>query len=61
MLRVFLLLLSFFTDYEAVAGVAHRILTAGLVNVSILWCVGVSLIARQRLVNRRQTVLPAGR
>jgi len=49
MLRAFLLLLTFLTDYEAMADFAHGTLTTGLVNLRILSCIGLCLIARRWL------------
>jgi len=61
MLQAFLFLLSYLTDYQAVADVAHRILAAGLANVSILCCFSACLFIRHRLSNRRQAASVAER
>lgn len=51
MIRVLLLLLSCFADYETVRDLAHGAFTAGLMNMSALCCIGtVILVRRSRVV-----------
>ena len=48
MMRALLLLLSCLADYETVQGLARSALTAGLVNVSVLCCLGTAIATRRR-------------
>lgn len=51
MMRALLLLLSCLADYETVRDLVHGAFTAGLVNISLLCCVGtVFALRRSRLV-----------
>jgi hypothetical protein len=54
LLRAFLILLSFITDHETVTDIGHGAFTLGLVNVSLLCCIGIGLAVRYWLVNRSQ-------
>lgn len=54
MLRAFLILLSFMTDYELLANVAQRAFAQGLINASLLGCIGGLLAVRRWLANRSQ-------
>ena len=52
MLHALLLLLSCATDCEIIADLAHRALVMGLVNVSVLGCIGVRISIGHWLANR---------
>ena len=54
MLCVFFLLLSFITDNETVSDIGYGAFTLGLVNVSVLCCIGIGLAVRHWLANRSQ-------
>jgi len=54
MLHALLLLLAFVTDCEALSDIAHRALTLGLVNVSLLCCISAWLAVRRWLASRSQ-------
>ena len=58
MLRALLFLLSCDTDGEIIADLAHRALIMGLVNVSVLGCIGVRIAIGHWLANRRRPVAP---
>jgi hypothetical protein len=58
MLRALLFLLSCDTDGEIIADLAHRALIMGLVNVSVLGCIGVRIAIGHWLANRGQPVAP---
>ena len=45
MLHALLLLLSCVTDCEIISDLAHRVLVMGVVNVSVLGCIGASRLA----------------
>lgn len=47
MMRVLLLLLSCLADYETVRDLAHGAYTAGLVNMSVLYCTGAIFALRR--------------
>ncbi len=46
MLRAFFLLLPVIADYETMTGIAQAALRLGVVNASILACIGVPLMIR---------------
>lgn len=51
MMRALLLLLSSLADYETMRDLARGAFTAGLVNMSVLCCIGtVFILRRLRLV-----------
>ena len=51
MLHAILLLLSCLADYETFRDLAHGAFTAGLVNMSVLCCIGTGFaLRRSRLV-----------
>lgn len=52
MMRALLLLLSCLADYETVQGLARTVFTAGLVNVSVLCCIGTAVATRRRRLFR---------
>jgi len=53
MMRALLLLLSCLTDYETTRNLAQSVLTAGLVNMSALGCMGTIFALRRRKFFRR--------
>jgi hypothetical protein len=55
MLRAFMILLSLMTDREVIADVAQRAFVTGLINASVLGCMGAGLALRRWLANRSQT------
>jgi len=52
MLRLLLLLHSFFTDYRIIPEIAHCALTGGLGTVSILSCISVGVAIRYWLASQ---------
>ena len=52
MLHALLLLISCLTDYETVRDLAQSAFTAGLVNMSALFCIGMVFMLRRRQLNR---------
>ena len=52
MMRAFLLLLSCFADYETMRDLAHGAFTSGLVNASVLCCMGTIFASRRKLFRR---------
>lgn len=61
MLRLLLLLPSFFTDYRIIPVIVHCVLKLGLATVSILSCMTVGFIIRYRLAGRGQAFSPVSR
>jgi len=61
MLRLLLLLPSFFTDYRIIPEIAHCVLKLGLATVSILGCMTVGFIIRYSLASRGQAFSPVSR
>ena len=61
MLRLLLLLPSFFTDYRIIPEIAHCALTAGLATVSILSSISVGFAIRSWLASRDQAFSPRSR
>ena len=53
MLRTLLFLLSFITDNEFMADIAHNAFLLGVIDASVLVCVGAFLAARYGLTSRR--------
>lgn len=54
MLRAFLILLSLMTDYDVIRDVAQCAFVLGLVDASVLGCIGAGLGVRHWLANRDQ-------
>ena len=61
MLRLLLLLPSFFTDYRIIPEIAHCALKLGLATVSILSCMTAGFIIRYWIASRGQGLSPMSR